>query len=86
MSELPPRYERIFSRILKDLEDPEACHTTAILQGMEAIAMELSELNVAASALMDVPVQLETVIHHLEKIDGSTDELATLERERDADS
>ena len=80
------RYERIFAEIHKNLAKPDACHTTAILKGLEAIAMELSELNVAASALMDLPAQLGDVIHHLELVDSSTDELASLARDRNADS
>ncbi|GAB5404337.1 MAG: hypothetical protein Aurels2KO_25680 [Aureliella sp.] len=73
------RFERAFDRIRGQLETN---NTQAIVDALEVVAQELSELNVAASKLMDVPDQLSTVIGHLEKIDAQTDETATLARQK----
>jgi hypothetical protein len=79
MSDGKQRFEVAFENILSGL-DPDH-HSTAIVEALQVVAQELSELNAAASALMDVPVMLSTVIHHLEKIDAQTEESAEATRE-----
>lgn len=76
MTDNRERYERLFDEILRELEEPEDKHTRCIVEALRVIAMELSELNVAASEVMGIPDRLGTVIHHLEQIDSHTNEVA----------
>jgi hypothetical protein len=74
------RYEREFDRIESEVFDREITGTVGIIRALRCVAMELSELNVAASELMSLPESLSTVVHHLEKIDAQTDEVAETTR------
>lgn len=70
------RFERMFATILDQLGEPEDKHTRCIVEALKVIALEISELNVAASASMEVPEILRDVAYHLEQIDAQTDEVA----------
>ncbi len=76
MSQKLQRFEEQFHQILLNLAGSEDKHTKCIVEALQVIALELSELNVAASKLMELSDHLPTVIHHLEKIDAQTDEVA----------
>lgn len=76
MPDTRERFERLFHPILMELTRPEDKHAWCIVKALEVIALELSELNVAASQVMEIPDRLSAVIHHLERIDAQTDEVA----------
>jgi hypothetical protein len=56
------RFERMFARIFEQLDQPEDKQTRCIVEALQVIALEISELNVATSTLMDVPSILSDVV------------------------
>lgn len=85
MHDEPERYERLFEAIETELTKPEDHHTLCIVKALKIVAMELSDLNVVASELMDLPESLTSVVHHLEQIDAQTAVVATLAENKPGD-
>ena len=68
MADNRQRFERMLDEILSDLNEPGHLQTRSIVEALRVVALELSELNVAASHLMSVADHLPDVVHHLERM------------------
>jgi hypothetical protein len=62
------RFEEMFDQILVQLSGPDDKHARCIVMALQVVALELSELNSAASSIMEASDHLPAVLHHLERI------------------
>jgi hypothetical protein len=65
----------LFTQLISDVRDETLSPTIAILQGMQAIYLELSEANAALSELMELPSVVSNLEHHLEELRGDASQV-----------